>query len=202
MEPNSFSTELNRGDARADRQPLVPATEPVTCVATSLLADPERFVNAARAAEPPLRKYLCRGAHCANADDIVQTTWLVAWEHRDQFSGRGSPTGWFFRICQSVARQTSESERIYSASPIIEVPNADRVSESGEHARVALDDARLSLIERLSERRREILIARYQDELSIAEIATRFRCRAGTVKATIYQAANWLRRADSEATDQ
>ena len=37
------------------------------------------------------------------AHDVVQETWIRAYERRRQFQGRGSLVGWLITICRSVA---------------------------------------------------------------------------------------------------
>src|SRR5579862_1829268 len=35
-------------------------------------------------------------------DDLVQTTWIAAWDHRGQYRGDGSFAGWLMRLARTV----------------------------------------------------------------------------------------------------
>ena len=163
------------------------------------LTDQEQFMASWQLAEPQLRAFLRKvHAYAEHADDILQTTWLTASVHAHQYAHRGSPTGWFFRICQSVARQaTSQDRRLPPGRRTGEMPAADDAySETGEYRRVELEDARLALVDSLSPRRRAIVRARFVNGQSDREIAATLGCQTSTIRTTIHFVREWCRARD------
>jgi RNA polymerase sigma factor (sigma-70 family) len=162
------------------------------------LTDQEQFMASWQLAEPQLRASLRKvQAYAEHAEDILQTTWLTASVHAHQYAHRGSTTGWFYRICQSVARQaTNQERRIPTARRGVEIPVENAYSETGEFRRVELEDARLALVDSLSPRRREIIRARFLNGQSDREIAATLGCRPSTVRTTIHFVREWCRAHD------
>jgi RNA polymerase sigma factor (sigma-70 family) len=162
------------------------------------LTDQEQFMASWQLAEPQLRAFVRKvDAYAEHADDILQTTWLTASVHAHQYAHRGSTTGWFFRICQSVARQTtSQDRRVPSGGGAAEMPAEDAYSETGEYRRVELEDARLALVDALSPRRREIVRARFVHGQSYREIAASLGCQPSTIRTTIHFVRAWCRAHD------
>jgi RNA polymerase sigma factor (sigma-70 family) len=162
------------------------------------LTNQEQFMASWQLAEPQLRAFLRKvHAYAEHADDILQATWLTASEHAHQYAHRGSTTGWFFRICQSVARQaTSQDRRLPPGPRAGEIAADNAYSETGEYRRVELEDARLALVDSLTPRRRAIVRARFVNGQSDREIAATLGCQTSTIRTTIHFVREWCRARD------
>jgi RNA polymerase sigma factor (sigma-70 family) len=155
-------------------------------------------------AEPTLRRFLAKMRfHGDEADDVLQTAWLTAWTHAHQFAARGSTAGWFYRICQSVARQAIHRDRQLSPGAVAsDIADEEGPSESGEYRQLRLDKARLAVLDSLSPRRRAIVRAKFLNGQSDDEIAASLGCRPSTVRTTIHFVRNWCRAHDPAANDE
>lgn len=191
------SNEPRNPRATGDR-PDVTSTRSDESTASGI-ADAESFERAIVSAEPGLRRFL-RGIGQAgiDEDDILQDTWSLAWDHRHEFSGRGSASGWLFRLCQTARRRALAAAKFYP----VDLEDVDRdttpgeLTESQELALVELEEARLDLVEALTTRQQSMLVSRYVLGQTVDQVAVSHHCRPGTVKATVYKAIVWLRAHD------
>lgn len=125
-----------------------------------------------------------------HAHDLLQDSWVRAYEKRRQFTGAGSLLGWLYAIARSVClgdarrpdRKAPLDESLASGDP------ADREAEQTE-LRAALLDAVLEL----PDRERDIVIHRLIDGDSTRDTAVALGCAEGTVKAGLYHALAKLR---------
>src|SRR5690349_4596288 len=78
--------------------------------ATIAMTEPGGFARAIASAEPSLRRFLRqRGVGSSDLNDILQATWLIAWQHRREFAGRGSASGWLLAIARTAHRNWRQS---------------------------------------------------------------------------------------------
>jgi len=179
-------------------EPAAPRT-----LAPTPLAEPDAFTLAFRRAEPQLRRYLRHLDGTASSDDhedLLSDATVVAWQRRHEFRGDGCATGWLLRICRTVCRASRRRRRIEVAVGTdiqITAPITQNVRDALRSAK--LDDDRLSLILSRPTRQKHILLARYAEGMPINDIARRFGCAPGTVKATLHQATKWLKDHDPAA---
>jgi len=121
-----------------------------------------------------------------DVDDVLQTAFLNAWEHRQtfEFRGEGSFRRWLATLV--VHACTNELRRPHESSPaeggeIEEIPNSETQVELSEE-RVAM----LEAIGQLEEEDRDILIQRHFEDMTFDEIARIQECpreRARTIYA-------------------
>lgn len=204
MQCNRFSGRAPTGRARTSTEHAGPcdstrhAAGPNSATSALDMRDADDFMRAAQESEPQLRAYIRRFPDYASwEEDILQSTWLAAWQHRGEYAGPGTHRAWLFRICQSVLRQTVTIERRFT--PLAndgEIAGDAAISEVEAYADDELHHARLSQILLLPPRRRSVVLLRLLTSKSTTEVASLLGCRPGTIKATVHQAKEWLRERD------
>ncbi|MGN6575463.1 MAG: SigE family RNA polymerase sigma factor [Nocardioides sp.] len=110
------------------------------------------------------------------AEDLVQTSLLKAWRH---WSRIDSPDAYLRRTL--VHTYTSWWRRRWNG----ELPTADppeRYVASGSEAAEVRTDLRTALA-RLPRRQRAVVVLRFYEDLSVAEVARELGCSEGTVKS-------------------
>jgi RNA polymerase sigma-70 factor (ECF subfamily) len=132
----------------------------------------------------------------AEAEDVVQETWLHAWRTAASFDpARGSVVAWLVTIARSRAidRIRSEGSRRRTmdaaGSDPQDPPPPDPSVSAAERQRREQVGAALA---QLSPQHRQVLDLAYFGGLSQAEIATRMAAPLGTVKSWTRQALNRL----------
>jgi len=134
-----------------------------------------------------------------DARDIVQLTFLRAWEHRARYNPRYSPNTWLYRIATNLGIDLLRSRRAKT-----------RQSEPVRHHFVRLADLRRGsvgelenrevtailheLATTLSERQRAVFMLREVEGLSSREVAEILGCRSSTVRNHLFAARKTLRR--------
>jgi RNA polymerase sigma-70 factor, ECF subfamily len=125
--------------------------------------------------------------------DLVQATWVLVWENRRTYSGRGSFAGWLRRLARTVCTRAARRRPVTICVDDVEVL-FEPVREDAQHAleRQNLEDDQLDLVMSLPKRRRAVVLARLCAGLSTEETAVMLQCRPGTVKATLHKAIKSL----------
>jgi RNA polymerase sigma-70 factor (sigma-E family) len=134
--------------------------------------------------------YLLTGNH-ADAEDIAQQTLIKAHGAWDRVRNADSP--------QAYLRRTLTNTFLSDRRPAkrrLEVLR-DEVPEPAAQAPAGIED-RLAIwphIRALAPRQRAVIVLRYYEQLSEAEIAETLGCSRGTVKSTAHDALRNLREA-------
>lgn len=135
--------------------------------------------------------------HASRADDIpdlVQTTFVLAWQHRALYRGLGSFEGWVLRLARTVcARSISQLRTHVCLQDVIDIAVEERDEPLDAIARREMGDHALDHLARLPSRQRAMITARYYPGFSLRETAAACRCAPGTVKATCFQGLRALR---------
>jgi len=124
-----------------------------------------------------------------DAYDVVQETFIRAIREQRIFDMDFRIKAWLFRVtknlCLNNIRNSSRRTAILEANPFQDHEEADQLSHifDGEQ-RIYM----MSSMEKLSEEHREILVLRYYDELSYAEIAHVLNLKLGTVMSRLSRA--------------
>ncbi|HEU4631740.1 MAG TPA: sigma-70 family RNA polymerase sigma factor [Gemmatimonadaceae bacterium] len=138
-------------------------------------------------------RYL-RGLVGDEADDVHQELWLTVYRRIGQLERPGSFVTWLFRTARHRAvdhlrrrrreRELLEDLALASAAgdEVVSDPELERPAAS------VLDAAAAAL----PTPQREVLLLRYQDELSYDEIALVVGCSVGTVKSRLHHARRRL----------
>ena len=134
-----------------------------------------------------------------DARDIVQLTFLRAWEHRKRYDPRFSPNTWLYRIATNLgidllrARAAKHRHSEPVRSHFLRLADLRRTSagelEDQEVTRILHELAGV-----LSERQRAVFVLREVEGLLSAEVAEILGCRASTVRNHLFAARKTLRR--------
>jgi RNA polymerase sigma-70 factor, ECF subfamily len=136
--------------------------------------------------------------HEQDAEDVVQETFLRAYNHLSQFDGRASFGSWLYRIAANSSldllrfRKRSAESDIDDPSlpPQSSGPSPERLAMSGE-VRERLAEA----MQELSPAERTAFVLRHFEGLSIEDVSRALDCQAGAAKHSVFRAVQKLRRA-------
>lgn len=140
----------------------------------------------------------------ADAEDVVQESFLRAYRQLAAFDDRASFGSWIYRIAVNCALDLMRSrkrraERFQPAGPEMDDPVAalpaldpgpDRLAISGE-IRARLHSA----LARLSDTERSAFVLRHYEGMSMEDIGRSLECHPGAAKHSVFRAVRKLRRA-------
>lgn len=132
----------------------------------------------------------------ADADDIVQETFLRAWRHpRVLRDDPAQVRGWLFTVARNLV--IDQARGAYRRH---EHPTPDAVEEIAEDRVDRLFDAMLvtDALVSLSEHHREVIVRAYYGGLSTSELADELGVPEGTVKSRLHYGLRALRLAFQE----
>ncbi len=144
------------------------------------------------------------GSH-ADADDIVQETFVKAFLNLGEFRGDASFSTWLYRIAvnlslnalrkRHVMKYLSDSELARMMIPSRDDPEAEvRARELESLVERALDE--------LPDRQRAVFVMRYYDELTYEEIAAILKTSVGGLKANYFHALRKVQNYLTHATQE
>lgn len=137
----------------------------------------------------------------ADAEDIVSTIFLRAWQYARQYrAGTGAYRKWIFGIARNEVRNTWQKER--RARELQTALERDRATEAVESATLppAREEPALErAIAELTEEQREVIILRFLNGKTPAEVARILGKREGSVRALQHRALRKLRSAVNHA---
>lgn len=128
-----------------------------------------------------------------DADDAQQVVWLSVYRSIAGLADPGAFRTWLFsttrhRAIDHMRRRRRESE-LFADEECEDIGAADELEE-GEHS---FDAAELeALLAELPGPQREVVLLRYRDEMSYAEIAVIAGCPIGTVRTRLHHAKRKL----------
>jgi RNA polymerase sigma-70 factor (ECF subfamily) len=135
-----------------------------------------------------------------DAMDVVQETFVKAFEHAARWDRASEVAPWLSRIAvnQSIDRYRRNKRRRATYSPMEDGDHHDHLAtEAPSPERETLGR---QLGERLSravlglpEKQRKVFVLRHYDELSLEEIAAALDLSLGTVKSSLHRAIHRLR---------
>ncbi len=128
----------------------------------------------------------------ADAEDILQETYLSAYQRFSQLKDKAAFKAWLIRIARNKCNDHFRARAERPTVPLEAV--AERATPCGRHGSGAVSAVRETLAS-LSAREREILLLSYWEDLPQAEIARRLGIPVGTVKSRLYTAKQSFKRA-------
>ena len=136
-----------------------------------------------------------------HVEDLVQETWLRVLEHGNRYDGRSRFESWLFAIARHLAIDHFRRRRDLSLDtgsspdkdPLSESPTENEPSPFEIAARTE-DALRLSVsLNLLDPIYREALLLRFEEDLSLQEIANIVEAPVTTVSSRIYRGLEMLR---------
>jgi RNA polymerase sigma-70 factor (ECF subfamily) len=129
----------------------------------------------------------CCGWHEADAEDVLQSTYLKVVSGKARFGGRSSFRTWLFGVIRQTAREHHRRARSQSA-------RVEALASEGRHAedsveapdqrveRAEVDRLLLESLSRLPRRQREVLHLVFYQDLSIREAAEVMEVSLGSAR--------------------
>lgn len=159
-------------------------------------ADESGFLQWLALRLPQLRRkaYLLTGSWHA-ADDLVQESLVSAYAVWPRIASMANRDGYVQKIM--VNRFIDERRRPWRRErPVAEIPDSvDDRPQSAYRVVEELDSPLSRALVRLPATQRAVLMLRYTDDLTVAEIASQLDVREGTVKSRLTRGVEALRRA-------
>ena len=156
--------------------------------------DKNNFSGLYDASRKELYRY-CRNlcGNDADAQDLVQQTYLKAWENFDKLYDENFPA-WLRSVARNIFLDNlRKSKPDYLGEEYPEIPdnsqNPEFIAERRDIGRILLK----TLNNSLSPVQRLTVILYYYDEKTVSEIACIMRCSVGTVESRLYYARKKLR---------
>jgi RNA polymerase sigma-70 factor (ECF subfamily) len=131
-----------------------------------------------------------------DAEDLTARVFVRALRHVENFEDKGVPfTAWLYRIAHNLV---ANWHRDRSRRPVIPLEKHVAVSEISEHPEteaIALEENELLLkaIRRLPEERQALLIFKFVERMSNAEIGELMGRTEGAIKSLYHRTLNALR---------
>ena len=171
------------------------------CIARIRVGDERAFESLFVAYYPRLRDFVQCYVHSPDvAEELVQTVFLRVWEHRPTWEPTAGVRAYLFAACRNQALGVLKHERVVAR--VAGRATRERILLGIAPARVGPDDelqaselahALREVIERLPERRRLVVILRWQQQMSHAEIARVLGISVKTVEAQMSRALAFFR---------
>jgi RNA polymerase sigma-70 factor (ECF subfamily) len=130
----------------------------------------------------------CAGWNDADAEDVLQTTYLKVISGRARFGGRSSFRTWLFGVIRQTAREHARSDRSQAKrAELLELEVAATAGGSADdgEARVEAEDRNRILraaLSQLADRQREVLHLVFYQDLTIREAAEVMEVSLGSAR--------------------
>ena len=126
-----------------------------------------------------------------DAEDVMQETFLGAFQNMSSFQGRSSVRTWLVGI---LTRQAARRHRWRLRRPAVALDDLAQDARAGEQQ--GASDARLDVTEalgRLSAEHRQVMVLREVEGMTYAEIAQALGVPLGTVESRLFRARQELK---------
>lgn len=145
-----------------------------------------------RYARDVFRVALALGHRHPDAEDLMQDTFIAAWEGIGRFQGRSSIKTWLTAILLRQASRNRRRAALRVTAPLdarAEAAAPERHEGDGTASRLDVH----AMLESLSEEHRHVLVLRELQGLSYDEIAHVLEVPRGTVESRLFRARTLLR---------
>lgn len=130
----------------------------------------------------------CSGWNDADAEDVLQTTYVKVISGRARFGGRSAFRTWLFGVIRQTAREHARRDRSHArraellalevaATGTSAAPDADHGTECADRSRALLD-----ALAELPDRQREVLHLVFYQDLTIREAAEVMEVSLGSAR--------------------
>ena len=134
------------------------------------------------------------------AEDLFQETWVRVMERGAQYNGRSRFDTWLFAIARHLVIDASRKKSTLSlesfTEPVFGVPMEFAASGPSPHEdseRRELAESLGRALSRLDSVQREVVLLRFQEEMSLDEIAEITGAPLSTVKSRLYRGLEAMR---------
>jgi RNA polymerase sigma-70 factor (ECF subfamily) len=159
-----------------------------------LRGDRESFHALVRRHSPALWSTISRRlARRPDAEEVLQETWLAAWEHLAELRTPGRLRSWLVSIAYNRLRQRSRRAAPETTHELDEITASDESGLARDLAGRELVRRVRAAVARLPARQREVLDLRVNHGMEHAEVARVLEISAESSRANLYQALKRLR---------
>ena len=157
-------------------------------IAARLAVDDHAIEQAYVLLAPTVLGYLRRVVSPADAEDVLQRTFLDVWRCRDQYDASRPLAGWVMGIAKHRAADQLRARR---PEPVADVPEDDSIMADDDLAeRFTRSQQIRDALAMISPEQRQVIMLVYFNDLSLPQVAEWLGAPLGTVKA---RAARGLR---------
>jgi RNA polymerase sigma factor (sigma-70 family) len=150
-------------------------------IAARLAADDAAIEQAYVLLAPTVLGYLRRVVSPADAEDVLQRTFLDVWRCREQYDVNRSLAGWVMGIAKHRAADQLRARR---PEPVADVPEDDELMADDDLAeRFTRSQQIRDALAAISPEQRQVIMLVYFDDLSLPQVAEWVGAPLGTVKA-------------------
>ena len=141
----------------------------------------------------PALYYLCRRftRNHEDADELVQETFVKAWEKRKKFRGDSTLRTWLTRIALNLSMNFMRKAKSRPQSAEVDGASRPALSESPDGTFEKEDIQRA--FEKLPPKQRAVVALRIVEELPYEEIAEILKCSVSAAKSNFHFAMNRMR---------
>ncbi|MDC3955847.1 sigma-70 family RNA polymerase sigma factor [Polyangium jinanense] len=158
--------------------------------------DDRDFARALESQRAKLQAWLSRRFLASDVPDLVQETLLQCWKNREEYDPTQEIGGWVHYRMRTVAYASHKRARVRErAAPLL---HEDDVAPSTPERDVSMhetDSLLLRILDSLPVQEREMVAARFFDELSIREVAASFGRTEDAVDAALRRVNKKMREA-------
>jgi len=162
----------------------------VNVVGISRARTTEAFSSLYRSELPPLLRiaYGLTGSR-AEAEELVQETFIRCYQHWRRVETYDKPGAWLRRVLINLAcsRRRRLSTEVRALTRLGARPAGPAPSELGD-----VDEAFWAAVRRLPRRQAQAVVLYYGDDLATDDVARTMGCAEGTVRALLHQARTTL----------
>ena len=135
-----------------------------------------------------LKAFLSHRVEDSEVEDVIQDVFVAAWRALPSYDGRSQFRTWLFAIAFNKVRDHYR-QRVRRV-PEVHIPTDEPgiPCQRDDYAATDLSMAVRQLLRHLSESQSEVVLLYYQDQLTLAEIATVLQRNLSTVKYQFFQA--------------
>jgi RNA polymerase sigma-70 factor (ECF subfamily) len=139
----------------------------------------------------------------ALAEDLFQETWIRVLERGHQYNAKSKFESWLFAIARNLVIDVSRRKKIASLEDLGDSESSQPFELPDEHSisplqllvsRESKQTVQLSLL-KIPAYYREVLLLRFQEELSLEEISAVLATPISTVKSRLYRGLTVLKSA-------
>jgi len=127
------------------------------------------------------------------AEDLFQETWIRVLDRGHQYDGESKFETWLFAIARHLVIDLSRRKTLQSFDVLSDEPEAGGASAWDAVVRSETESLVQASVEQLPAAYREVLLLRFQEDLSLEEIAAVLGTPLSTVKSRLYRSLEAMR---------